>query len=145
MHKTLSIAIVATSVLFAGIAQADTVTRATTNVKIKDVFAWETVHDPKRVKICEDRVVSGDKTGDTLAGAIIGGLIGNNLLKGDNAGAAGAVIGGIIGHNNSDAKGGTVKNCRTETQYTKTERKVYKHSIAVFKYNGREYRVQFQK
>jgi uncharacterized protein YcfJ len=37
-----------------------------------------------------------------LEGAIIGGILGNNVVKGDNAGAAGAIIGGLIG---SDMKG----------------------------------------
>ena len=44
----------------------------------------------------------GDKTGDALAGAIIGGT-GNNVGDAQNGGVLGAVIGGMIGHNNSKA------------------------------------------
>ena len=32
-----------------------------------------------------------------LEGAIIGGAIANNVLKGDNTGALGAIVGGLIG------------------------------------------------
>ena len=44
----------------------------------------------------------GDKTADTLKGAIIGGVIGNNVGDVDNGGAIGAIIGGMLGHNNSN-------------------------------------------
>ena len=49
------------------------------------------------VEICRDVTTSGDKTGDTILGAIIGGAIGNNVGDVENGGALGAVIGGIGG------------------------------------------------
>ena len=36
---------------------------------------------PKQVEVCEDVSVGGDRTGDALMGAIIGGIIGNNVTK----------------------------------------------------------------
>ena len=62
---------------------------------------------PYNVEVCTNQTVSGDKTGDTLKGAIIGGIIGNNVGDVENGGALGAVLGGMIGHNNSNATGGT--------------------------------------
>ena len=58
------------------------------------------------------RTFSGDKTADTLKGAILGGVIGNNVGNVDNGGAIGAIIGGMIGHNNSNASGGTKRSVR---------------------------------
>ena len=73
---------------------------------------------PHYVEVCYDKQVSGDKTADTLKGAILGGVIGNNVGNVDNGGAIGAIIGGMIGHNNSNASGGTRQVCQTETRYT---------------------------
>ena len=73
---------------------------------------------PHYVEVCYDKNVSGDKTADTLKGAILGGVIGNNVGNVDNGGAIGAIIGGMIGHNNSKASGGTKTVCQTETRYT---------------------------
>ena len=57
---------------------------------------------PYNVEVCTNQTVSGDKTADTLKGAIIGGVIGNNVGDVDNGGAIGVIIGGMLGHNNSN-------------------------------------------
>lgn len=100
---------------------------------------------PYNVEVCTDRSVSGDKTADTLMGALIGGIIGNNIKGEQNGGAAGAVIGGMIGHNNSDAVGGTRRVCNEVTTYTRTYQEVYTHSIVKFDVDGREYQLKFKK
>ena len=42
---------------------------------------------PYNVEVCTNQTVGGDKTGDMLKGAIIGGIIGNNVTKNvDNGG-----------------------------------------------------------
>jgi uncharacterized protein YcfJ len=89
--------------------------------------------------------MSGDKSGDMLKGAIIGGIIGNNVGDIKNGGAAGAILGGIIGHNNSTATGGTRQVCRVETRYTEAPMTVYSHSTVTFTHNGKTYTVRFQK
>lgn len=108
---------------------------------------YKTVIDrsPYNVEVCYDRQVSGDKTGDALKGAIIGGIIGNNVGDVKDGGAIGAVIGGILGHNNSKATGGTQRTCRMETRYNETTREVYSHSTITFYTNGRNYSLTFQK
>ena len=100
---------------------------------------------PHQVEVCYDQHQSGDKSGDMLKGAIIGGIIGNNVGDIKNGGAAGAIIGGILGHNNSTATGGTRQVCRVETRYTETPMRVYSHSTVTFTHNGRQYTVSFQR
>ena len=95
---------------------------AQSNVKIQDHYKNVIMQLPKRVEVCYDKSVGGDKTGDALMGAIIGGIIGNNVTKDlPDGGTAGAIIGGMLGHQNSDAKGGTRRVCREETRYTESQ------------------------
>ena len=112
---------------------------------IQDHFKEVINQKPYHVEVCKDVSVSGDKSGDMLKGAIIGGIIGNNVGDIKNGGAAGAIIGGILGHNNSTATGGTRQVCRVETRYTETPMTVYSHSTVTFTHNGKMYTVRFQK
>ena len=96
---------------------------------------------PSQVEVCYEG--SGDKTGDTLLGAIIGGAIRQNITKDLPDGAtAGAIIGGILGNQNSTASGNI---CRTETRYTEQSKTVYSHSTITFVYEGKQYSVNFKK
>jgi len=108
---------------------------------------YKTVIDrkPYNVEVCYDKQVSGDKTADALKGAIIGGIIGNNVGDVDNGGAIGAIIGGMIGHNNSDATGGTQRFCQIETRYNESSREVYSHSTITFIADGKRYSLRFEK
>ena len=58
----------------------------------QDHFKQVVNKTPHQVEVCYDRQVSGDKSGDMLKGAIIGGIIGNNVGDIKNGGAAGAII-----------------------------------------------------
>ena len=92
-----------------------------------------------------------DKTGDILGGAIIGGIIGNNVIKGDGAGAAGAVIGGLLGSEHGKNRKGNiigykqVTNCKDIINYSTETKEVYSHSVVTFYHEGRMYRVKFNK
>ena len=98
---------------------------------------------PFNVEVCSEVNVQGDKTKDTLLGAIIGGAIGQNITKDLPDGAtAGAIIGGILGNQNSTASGNV---CRTETRYNEESRTVYSHSTITFVYEGRQYKLNFKK
>ena len=121
---------------------------------ISPVFADTQVQDhyknvihktPHNVEVCYDKSVSGDKTGDTLRGAILGGIIGNNVGDIDNGGAIGSVIGGMLGHSNSNATGGTKRVCQIETRYTEKSMRIYSHSKITFEYMGKTYTLQFEK
>ena len=100
---------------------------------------------PYYVEVCRDEQRSGDKTGDMLKGAIIGGVLGNNIKGEQDGGAIGAIIGGMLGHSNSDATGGTERVCSRETRYKETERIVYSHSTITFMHRGVTYNLRFQK
>ena len=100
---------------------------------------------PQVVEVCSERNVSGDKTGDTLLGAIIGGAIGQNITKDLPDGAtAGAIIGGILGNQNSTV-GGKQMSCRTMTRYNESMQTIYSHSTITFVYEGKQYKLNFKK
>ena len=80
-----------------------------------------------------------------LKGAIIGGIIGNNVGNIDNGGTLGAVIGGMLGHNNSNAQSGTKRVCNTEIRYNEERQTIYSHSHITFWYEGKHHRVRFHK
>ena len=101
-------------------------------VSIQDVNKTIVHQTPYTTEICRDYQTSGDKTGDTLMGALIGGAIG-------------AILGGMWAHQNSDAKGGIGTKCKTITRYNEESRTVYSHSILTFRYNGRTYTTKFKK
>ena len=101
--------------------------------------------DPYVVEVCRDVNVSGDKTGDTFTGALLGGILGNNIKGEQDGGAIGAIIGGMLGHANSDATGGTRTVCSRETRYKETERVVYSHSTITFVHDGVTYMLRFNK
>ena len=99
---------------------------------------------PYIVEVCKDVAVNGDKTADTLTGAIIGGVIGHQIDHKDGA-KIGGVLGGIIGNQNSTAQGGVRKQCQTETRYEEEQVRVYSHSTITFWDGGSEYTVRFNR
>jgi len=115
------------------------------DLTVKDHYKTVIDRDPYKVEVCYDVNIPGDKSGDMLKGAIIGGIIGNNVGDIKNGGALGAVIGGMFGHNSSDATGGTKRQCRAETRYKETVREIYSHSIVMFWHNGKQHRARFNK
>ena len=101
---------------------------------------------PQVVEVCSERKVSGDKTADTILGAIIGGAIGQNVTKDLPDGAtAGAIIGGLLGNQNSTANDGTKLVCNKMTRYKESMETIYSHSTITFNYYGKTYTVRFQK
>ena len=130
----------ALSLSLAAPAVAETVTGTVT-----DHYKMVISQVPYTVEVCRDVSVSGDKTGNTLKGAIIGGIIGNNVGNVENGGALGAVIGGMIGHNKSNATGGTKRVCQIETRFNESQKEVYSHSIMKFMSDGKQHRIKFYK
>ena len=82
----------ATVLLFSVITSASAADAHQTKDHYKEVYH----KTPHGVEVCYDQRVDGDKTGDTLKGAIIGGIIGNNVGDIENGGALGAIVGGYI-------------------------------------------------
>lgn len=123
---------------------------ANTNVmgQTRDVYKTVIKQKPYTVDVCYDVQVPAQSTGPRvgpfdLEGAIIGGIIGNQIGDMKGNGTAGAVIGGLMGRQN----GGTVtqQQCRTETRYDEETVEVYSHSVVTFWDNGREYSLRYQK
>ena len=115
------------------------------DTQVQDHYKNIIYKTPSQVEVCYDRNVSGDKTGDALKGAIIGGILGNNIKGEKDGGAIGAIIGGMLGHSNSSATGNTKRICRNQTRYKEESRRVYSHSSITFQYEGKTYTVRFQK
>ena len=115
------------------------------DTQVQDHYKNIIYKTPSQIEVCYDRNVSGDKTGDALKGAIIGGILGNNIKGEKDGGAIGAIIGGMLGHSNSNASSGTKRVCQVETRYTEESRRVYSHSTISFIYEGKSYRVNFKK
>ena len=76
----------------------------------------------------------------------IGGAIGQNITKDLPDGAtAGAIIGGILGNQNSKTINGKQMKCTKNTRYQDTIEKLYSHSTITFTYEGKQYTVRFTK
>ena len=102
-------------VTFAVTAQADV------SAKITDHYKDVINRQPYQVEVCSNVNVPGDRSGDMLRGAIIGGIIGNNVTKNlPDGGTAGAIIGGLFGHSNSTATGSTQRRSSCSSSPTST-------------------------
>jgi outer membrane lipoprotein SlyB len=115
------------------------------NADVQDHYKTVISQKPYNVEVCRDQMTSGDKTGDALTGAIIGGILGNNIKGEKDGGAIGAIIGGMLGHSNSGASGGVKTICSNQTRYKEESKRVYSHSSITFAYEGRAYTVNFKK
>ena len=101
---------------------------------------------PQTWEVCSEVNAPGDKTADTLLGALIGGAIGQNITKDLPDGAtAGAIIGGILGNQNSKTINGKQMKCTKNVRYQESMETIYSHSTITFNYEGRTYTVRFKK
>tara|TARA_B100001057_G_scaffold301950_1_gene302159 strand:+ start:701 stop:1231 length:531 start_codon:yes stop_codon:yes gene_type:complete len=128
--------------LFALNALAESYTVRGTVTSVEPRYATKTVTEPVQKCWTEEVPVYGQgKNNDSsvfgmdLEGAIIGGILGNNVVKGDNAGAAGAIIGGLIGSDMKNKKNQEITGYRQvskcNTQYNeRTEEYLAGYSIS---------------
>ena len=148
-HQSISATILAVTSFFLVFTFFSASAKADGNDSLKNIehhFLSVIEQTPYSVEVCKNVRVSGDKTGDTLTGAIIGGIIGNNVTKDlPDGGTAGAILGGILGHMNSDAKSGTKRVCNIETRYEEVQKKIYSHSTITFWSGGNQYTLRFKK
>ena len=101
---------------------------------------------PFNYEVCSEVDVPADKTKDTILGAIIGGVIGQNITKDLPDGAtAGAIIGGILGNQNSKSVGGKQMRCTKHIKYEDLMETIYSHSTVTFWYEGKRYSLKFKK
>ena len=145
--KKLNIAVIATALAVLAVpAQANN--SNSTNAMIQDHYKSIIQQQPYQVEVCQDVQIGGDRTADTFRGAILGGIIGNNVTKNmPDGGTAGAILGGILGNMNSDARGGVQRQCSYQTRYNEVQQNnVYSHSTITFTdANGRQHTLKFRK
>ena len=113
-------------------ARADSV-----NAHIQDHYKSIVQQVPHNQQVCSEVYVPNRNTAgpdSMLSGAIIGGIIGNNVTKNlPDGGTAGAIIGGILGLQNEQNAGGSYQTrCSTRTSYTESQKNVYSHSTITF-------------
>lgn len=94
---------------------------------------------PHTVEVCT-KGNGNSEIENFITGAIIGGVIGNNIKGEQNGGAIGSMLGGIV--NTERNKG---NKCRTETRYTEQQQTVYSHTTVTFDYEGKQYTLNFRK
>lgn len=132
---------------WAGFASAETFTYWGKVTGSKEMYQTRVVTVPEQTCRIVDvpvygNVGGGASTGDVLTGAIIGGIIGNNIKGETGGGAAGAVIGGILGAEKGKNKQGIVgykqqQECTTINHQTQEQVVVgYKVSYEVLGMEG---------
>lgn len=93
-----------------------------------------------------------DVAGSTLVGAIIGGVVGHNVARGDDRGpatAAGTVIGAVIGNNAAkertarEPRYSTEQHCRVSEEYREEER-IAGYRVT-YRYQGHTYTQQMDR
>lgn len=107
--------------------------------QIRDHYKDVIVQKPYSVEVCTEGN-GKSKLSNFLEGAIVGGVIGNNIPGEDGGGALGAIIGGAL-----NAEGNTGPQCRTETRYEEERQRIYSHSSITFNHEGRSYTLSFNK
>jgi len=144
MNKILTVAVALSTIAFA--AKADTVSGY-----IQDHYKSVVQQTPHNQQVCNEVYVPNNNSvgpDNFLSGAIIGGIIGNNVTKDlPDGGTAGAILGGLWGLQNEQNSGGSYQTrCSTRTTYTETQKSVYSHSTITFTdNNGTRRTVKFYK
>lgn len=116
---------------------------------VRDHYKTVIEQTPYSVEVCKDVQIRGQaSTGDTVFGALLGGVIGNQFGGGKGKDAAtilGAIVGADVANKNGKKPSSTQRQCQTETRYEETQREMYSHSTVTFVSDGRQYTVKFQK
>ena len=161
MNKVIrfAVAFVAGFVLVALASSAFASSDSVRVLKVKDVYKTQTIVNQKPVQTCRNvdvpiykQTQGGDDLGAFLGGAIIGGVIGNQIGDSKGNGALGAIIGGAIANEKQKKQGTTTivgykreRVCETTYQQETQQVRTYKHSYIEFMYKGDQYHLEFIK
>jgi len=124
------------------------------DAKITDIWISSQKRVPIQTQVCDQVQVpiyqeAKPNGGAVLLGAIIGNAIGRAAGV-DGGQTAGTLIGGIAGseiskNNQTIDHYETRQQCRIETTYNIQNSKDYSHSVVEFIYEGKVYRIRFNK
>ena len=153
------LAVITAVFMFTNVAHAETTERNVVQSVVTHYYITETIQHRISNRVCSevDVPIYGNngkaQTGEVLGGAIIGGILGNQVGGGKGKDAA-TILGAILGADFANKKGGTktivgykrTTICEdTPTYSTKTER-VYSHSTIRFTgANGRIQSLRFNR
>ena len=158
MNKISKIVIGFVALVFANTAFADS--SQVRIVDIQDEYNNVTVYNDNPVTSCKEVDVpiyqqnkGQGSLGDFLAGAIIGGAIGNQVGDSKGNGAIGAIIGGAIANENAKNKNSSAtivgykreRVCETTVKRERSIVSEYMRTRLTFVYQGKTYTVRFQK
>lgn len=105
----------------------------------QDHYKTVIVKKPYTVEVCTEGNGKSNLN-NFIEGAIIGGIIGNNIPGENGGGALGAILGGAINSENNKTP-----QCKRETRYDEEQREMYSHSTVTFTHQGRQYTLRFNK
>ena len=139
MNKSSTIkSLLVASAFVATAAHADVDYITGTVVDVRPTYTQQKIQVPNRVCVQESVPVYGnvDKTGSMIGGAILGGIIGNQV---NHNGAAGAILGGMLGGAKAENERPIVGYQRVENFYNETSyeiRDVFVSNTVVVKIEG---------
>lgn len=126
------------------------------NATVTDHYRTVTQNIPHTETVCQTVQIpiygGTGSVGNTVAGAIIGGAVGNQFGSGSGRDAM-TVLGAIVGADvaNRSAQNNTIVGYRNErqcdqvTRYTTRQERVYSHSTVTWREHGRTYSIDFQR
>jgi uncharacterized protein YcfJ len=116
---------------------------------VTDHYKFVPKRVPYNIEVCKNVYGHGhyNNTADILGGAIIGGIIGNQIGDSEGNGAVGAILGGLIGSQANPHYKSSHQRCTTEVRYKTVPGKVkeYTHSSMTFNIDGKNYTLTFIK
>lgn len=96
-------------------------------------------------EVCTENRDTQDHTANTLKGAGLGAILGNNLIEGDNNALFGAVVGAMLGHHRSSQNSPKGFQCTDVLVPVDKEERVYSHSILDITIDGVRQKIKFHK
>lgn len=115
---------------------------------IVDHYNEVVINQPYQVEVCKEVTTeAGDEVSGAIWGAIFGAIVGDAIDE-ENGRLPGAIIGAGIGANEEKKKGNTTTTsivCESETRYNQVESTEYSHSTVTFRYESKQYEIDFIK
>ena len=96
-------------------------------------------------EVCTENRESRDHTANTLKGAGLGAILGNNFIEGEGNAMVGAFLGAMLGHHQSSKNMPKGFHCTDVLVPIDKEERVYSHSILDITIDGVRQSIKFNK